>query len=56
MMGIDEHCGRSRKPGAEDWVWSRICRVLGGRTIEKSGDTVCSLHRALGDEERNFLG
>jgi hypothetical protein len=33
-----------------------IGRVLGGRTIERSGDTVCGLHRARGDEERGFLG
>jgi hypothetical protein len=31
-------------------------RVLSGRTIERSGDTVCGLHRARGDEEREFLG
>jgi hypothetical protein len=29
-------------------------RVLGGR--ERSGGTVCGLHRARGDEEREFLG
>jgi hypothetical protein len=34
----------------------RTCLVLGGRTIERSGDTVCDLHRARGDEERRFLG
>jgi hypothetical protein len=31
-------------------------RVLGGRAIERSGDAVCDLHRARGDEEREFLG
>jgi hypothetical protein len=31
-------------------------RVLSGRTIERLGDTVCSLHHACGDEEREFLG
>jgi hypothetical protein len=31
-------------------------RVLSGRTIERSGDAVCSLHHARGDEERGFLG
>jgi hypothetical protein len=31
-------------------------RVLGGRAIERSGDAVCGLHRARGDEERGFLG
>jgi hypothetical protein len=30
-------------------------RILGGRAIERSGDTVCGLHRAHGDEERRFL-
>jgi hypothetical protein len=31
-------------------------RVLGGRAIERSGGTVCGLHRARGDEEHGFLG
>jgi hypothetical protein len=31
-------------------------RVLGGRAIERSGGTVCGLHRACGDEEHEFLG
>jgi hypothetical protein len=31
-------------------------RVLGGWTIERSGDAVCGLHRARGDEKRKFLG
>jgi hypothetical protein len=31
-------------------------QVLGGRAIEKSGGTVCGLHRARGDEEHGFLG
>jgi hypothetical protein len=30
--------------------------VLGGRTIGWSGDAVCGLHHARGDEERGFLG
>jgi hypothetical protein len=34
----------------------RTGRVLGGRTIGRSGDAVCGLHRAHGDEEREFLG
>jgi hypothetical protein len=29
--------------------------VLGGRIIGRSSDTVCGLHRARGDEEREFL-
>jgi hypothetical protein len=31
-------------------------QVLGGRTIERSGGAVCGLHRACGDEEREFFG
>jgi hypothetical protein len=34
----------------------RTGRVLGGRAVERSGGTVCGLHRARGDEERRFLG
>jgi hypothetical protein len=34
----------------------RTCRVLGGRTIERSGGAACGLHRARGNEERGFLG
>jgi hypothetical protein len=56
MAGSDEDCDRSRRPGAEDQGWSSTGRVLGDRTIEKSGDAVCGLHRAPGNEERGFLG
>jgi hypothetical protein len=31
-------------------------RVLSSRAIERSGRTMCGLHRACGDEERKFLG
>jgi hypothetical protein len=34
----------------------RIGRVLSGRAIERSGGTICGLHRACGDEECRFLG
>jgi hypothetical protein len=34
----------------------RTARVLGGRTVERSGNAVCGLHRARGDEEHEFLG
>jgi hypothetical protein len=34
----------------------RTDRVLSGRTIGRSGDVVCGLHRACGDEECGFLG
>jgi hypothetical protein len=30
-------------------------RVLGGQVIERSGGTMCGLHRTHGDEERGFL-
>jgi hypothetical protein len=30
-------------------------RVLSGRAIGRSGDAVCGLDRARGDEERGFL-
>jgi hypothetical protein len=56
MAGSDEECGRSRRLGAEDWGWSSTGRVLGGRTIGRSGDTVCGLHHAQRDEEWGFLG
>jgi hypothetical protein len=46
--------------GVEDLVQrtedGRTGRVLGGRVIERSGGAVCNLHRARGDEEREFLG
>jgi hypothetical protein len=56
MAGSDEDLGRSRRPGVEDRGWSSTGRVLGGRTIERSGDAVCGLYRAQEDEERGFLG
>jgi hypothetical protein len=31
-------------------------RVLGCRTVEKSGGAVCGLHLARGDQKRGFLG
>jgi hypothetical protein len=56
MAGSDEDLRRSSRPGAEDRGWSSTCRVLGGRTIRRSGDIVCNLYQAQGDEEREFLG
>jgi hypothetical protein len=56
MTDSDENCGRSRIPGVEDQRWSDTCRVLGGRTIGRSGDAVCGLHHARGDEECEFFG
>jgi hypothetical protein len=34
----------------------RTCRILSGRTIGRSGDAVCGLYHACGDEERGFFG
>jgi hypothetical protein len=31
-------------------------RVLGGRTIERSGGAVCDLHHTRGGDEHEFLG
>jgi hypothetical protein len=56
MVGSDEDHERSRRPGVEDRRWSSTGRVLGGRTIGRSGDTVCDLYCAQGDEEHKFLG
>jgi hypothetical protein len=46
--------------GVEDLVQrigdDRTGQILDGRTIGRSGDAVCDLHRAHGDEEREFLG
>jgi hypothetical protein len=56
MADSNDDRGRSRRLDAEDQGWSSTCRVLGGWIIERSGDAVCSLHRAQGDEEHGFLG
>jgi hypothetical protein len=45
MACSGEDRGRSRRPGAEDRD-DRIGQVLGGQTIERSGDIVCGLHHA----------
>jgi hypothetical protein len=34
----------------------RIGRVLGGRTVERSGGAGCGLHLARADQKRGFLG
>jgi hypothetical protein len=49
MVGSDDDRGKSRRPYAEDRGWSSTRRGLGGRAIERSGDTMCGLHRAQGD-------
>jgi hypothetical protein len=56
MVNSDDDVDRSRRPGADDRGWSSTCRVLDGRTIERSGNTVCGLHHAQGDDEHVFLG
>jgi hypothetical protein len=55
MAGNDEDLDRSRIPAAEDQRWSSTGRVLTDRMIRRSGDTVCGLDCAQGDEEREFL-
>jgi hypothetical protein len=37
-------------------VDGRTGQVLSGRTIGRSGDAVCGLHRARGNEQCVFLG
>jgi hypothetical protein len=56
MVDSDEDRDRSRRHGVEDRGWSRTGRVLGGWMIRRLGDAVCSVHRALGDEEHEFFG
>jgi hypothetical protein len=56
MTGSDDDHGRSRRPGVEDCGWLGTGQVLGGRTIRRSGDVMCGLHRACGNEEHGFLG
>jgi hypothetical protein len=56
MTSSDEDLGRSRRPSVEYRGWSSTGRVLSGRAIRRSGDTVCGLHDAHGDEECVFLG
>jgi hypothetical protein len=55
MAGSDGNCDSCRRPGVKDRGWSSTGQVLGGRVIERSGDAMCSLHRARGDKEHMFL-
>jgi hypothetical protein len=55
MVGSDEDLGRSMRLGVEDRGWSSTGQVLSGRTIGRSGDAVCVLHHAQGDEKCVFL-
>jgi hypothetical protein len=54
-MAVSYEDHGSRRPGAEVRGWSGIGWVLDSWTIEMSGDTLCGLHHARGDEERGFL-
>jgi hypothetical protein len=56
MVGRNEDRGRSRRLGIEDQGGSSTGRVHSGQMIERSGDSMCGLHRAQGDEECRFLG
>jgi hypothetical protein len=55
MVDSNEDRGKSRRPDADNWDGC-TGRVLSGRTIGRSGDAVCDLHRAREDEEHMFLG
>jgi hypothetical protein len=54
MVDNDDDCDRSRRPGVEDRRWSDTGRILGGRTIRRSGDAVCDLHYACGKDEHGY--
>jgi hypothetical protein len=56
MTGSDKNRGRSRRPSVEDRGWSITGQVLGGLMAERSGNVVCGLYRAQGDEEHGFPG
>jgi hypothetical protein len=55
MVNSDKDRGRSRRTDTEDRGWSSTGRVNGSRTIGRSGDVMCDMHCARGDEEREFL-
>jgi hypothetical protein len=48
MVGVEDLMQRTGN-GRTGWV-------LGGRVIERLDGAVCDLHRACGDEKREFLG
>jgi hypothetical protein len=60
VAGVAWHAATRIMAGVGDLVQrtgdGRIGRVLDGRAIKRSGDTVCGLHRARGDQEHEFLG
>jgi hypothetical protein len=59
VAGVAWHPAMRIVTGVEDLVQrTRDCyigRILGGRAIEMSGDDVYGLHRAPGDDEREFF-
>jgi hypothetical protein len=46
MADSNEDRDRSRRLSAEDRGWSTTGRILGGRMIKRSGDTVCGMYHA----------
>jgi hypothetical protein len=60
VAGAAWHAAMRTMAGVGDLVQrtgdGRTGRVLGGRTVERSGGVVCGLHLERGDEEREFLG
>jgi hypothetical protein len=60
VIGAACHAATRIMAGVGDLVQrtgdGRTGRVLSGRMIERSDDTVCGLHRARGDKEHEFLG
>jgi hypothetical protein len=56
MVCSDVDHGRSSRSSVEDQEGSSTDQVLGGRTIERSGDAMCDLQRAQEVEERGFFG
>jgi hypothetical protein len=55
MVDSDKDHDRSMRPGAEYWD-GHTGPLLSDQMIRRSGDTVCGLHCARGDEEGGFLG
>jgi hypothetical protein len=49
MVGSDKDLDRSRRPGAENWWWSSIGRVLSGRTIggRVTPCATCTMHKEM---------
>jgi hypothetical protein len=56
MADNNEDRARNKRFGTDDRRWSSTCRVLSGWAIERSGDIMCGLHHAKGDEQCEFLG